>query len=274
VPNDLTAMAESNGPARRAASATSVAADASGRLASFHLLASGSAFSTNVFAARVLSYGVAGAIGPSPAGPGDSWRARREAFEDGWQHGRRFVYGALNAGGMGAEDFGTFCLVVGDPQASAPVALAVFPGDSAQRYTTGAVTVDHARAESEATAWADRADLAVTERGAEVLARPQDQWPEVLCGPGRYLEVVRAGHLPVSMVSEVRTRFSYRERLDELDARRELESEILSPDQANELDAYDVVQGWCRSLGVTVTDVPDQETLDGEHHAAGNGTLW
>jgi hypothetical protein len=172
---DLTAAADANGPGRRAASAAAIASDASGRLAAFRDLTAGSAFATNVFAAKIVSYDACHQIVPSGSAATidrhDKWRSRREAFEAVWDHGDRFVYGAVNAGGVGVESFGLFCIVVPHPEASTPAALAVFPSDSAQRYTTpDATVVEPARAQSEATAWGDRADMAVTEKAAEALA--------------------------------------------------------------------------------------------------------
>jgi hypothetical protein len=257
VASDLTATAEANGPARRAAAAAAVAADTSGRLADFGALASNSWFGTNVFATKLSSYGRVGEITPSAAKPSDAFRPRREAFEDAWDHGRRLVYGTVNAGGMGAENFGAFCLLVVAPDAGAPLALAVFPDDSAQRYTTSPAAVDVARASSEATAWADRGDLAVVERGAEALSSAEDGWPDLVCRADRYFEAVRAGAFPTSMVTEVRTRAGFKDWLDELDAHRRLLGAVLEPDESNALDAYDVVQGWRRSTGVILATVPD-----------------
>lgn len=255
--SDLTAAAAANGPARRAAADAAVTADTTGRLADFATLASDSQFSTNVFAAKVTSYGRTGEITPSVAHATDPWRPRREAFEDVWDHGRHLVYGAVNAGGIGAEDFGAFCLVAGAPEAGAPLALAVFPGDSAQRYTTSAAVVDVARAVSEATPWPGRGDLAVVERGGEALASTEDEWPDLVCRADRYFEVVRAGTFPTSLVTEVRTRAGFMDWLDDLDAQRRLEGVVLDPDQSNALDAYDVVQGWRRSTGLVLATVPD-----------------
>jgi len=255
--SDLTATAEANSPARRVAAAEAVAADSTGRLADFGTLAADSWFGTNVFAAKLSSYGRVGGITPSVANPSDSMRARREAFEDAWEHGRDLVYGAVNAGGMGAETYGVFCLLVGEPDAGAPLALAVFPGDSAQRYTTSPATLDVARAESEATAWAVRGDLAVIERGAEALISAEDEWPDLVCRADRYFEVVRAGDFPTTMVTEVRMRAGIRDWLDELDAHRRLLGADLDPDESNALDAYDVVQRWRRATGVVLATVPD-----------------
>jgi hypothetical protein len=73
-----------------------------------------------------------------------------------------------------------------------------------------------------------------------------------LCHDDAYLEVVRAGHFPIALIVEVRMRPAYQNRLDDLDARHRLTHEILAPDEANELEAYQALQGWNRRLGVTI----------------------
>lgn len=113
-------------------------------------------------------------------------------FEAIWNHGRRFVYGAVNAGGMGTEGFGPFCIVVDDPGASAPAALGVVPADSASRYCSRDGTVDRARALGEVIAWSDRGDLVAVERANDVSGVPPDEWTVVVCRSRRYLEALVA----------------------------------------------------------------------------------
>ncbi|MGI8683770.1 MAG: hypothetical protein ACR2MO_01480, partial [Acidimicrobiales bacterium] len=168
--HDMTATAKANRSAIRAAADASVAADSSGRLAAFRRLVTSSSFTTNVSAHKVTTFGRVGELldarqydveqagGDRTAGLDafavrqGAWLARREAFEDLWHHGRRLVYGAVNAGGMGTEGlFGPFCLGSADPTTPVPDALAVFPGDSAQRYTTDAADCDGEQARREAT---------------------------------------------------------------------------------------------------------------------------
>jgi hypothetical protein len=272
---DLTATAAANTGARRAAADAVIAGDGSGRLAALRDLVGGSAMSSNVSADKVMAFDRAGAVvharqfcvdeagGDEAAGLAAfaalqaEWLVRREGFEDLWDHGRRFVYGAVNAGGMGTEGrFGPFCLVVADPEQPPPDALAVFPADSAGRYTDEVGAVDDGAVKSEATAWAARGDLAVTERGDEALGVGDDQWSAVVCQPGRYLETVRAGSLPVERVAELRLRASFRATLDRLRARA-VRRDILIPTDANLAAAYDVANRWRRSHGLSIDDVPD-----------------
>ena len=272
---DVTATAAANTAARQAAADASITSDTTGVLSALRALVRGSTISTNVSADKLLTYDAEGAVlhareaavrtagGNEPAGLAafaahqGAWLQRREGFEDLWNHGRRFLYGAVNAGGMGTEGkFGPFCLVVPDPERSAPDALAVFPGDSATRYTNDGGDVHEVAAASEATAWAARGELAVLERGVEALASAASSWPEVVCREDHYLEVVRAGGLPVTEVSELRLRESFRTRLDRLRA-RVVRRDALTPEDANLAAAYDVANSWRRSHGLAIIDVPD-----------------
>ncbi|MGH9277285.1 MAG: hypothetical protein ACRD12_04165 [Acidimicrobiales bacterium] len=246
-------------------------ADTSGRLRSFREFAmEKSHFSTNVDCFKIVAFHDVGEIvdarrvcvhragGDEAAGLAayariqDDWMARREAFEDLWHHGRRLVYGAVNAGGMGTP-FGIWCLVA-DPEQPAANALGVFPDNTARRYAETSGVADGSRAAGEVTAWADRAELAVVERGAEAVASADEEWPDVVCGDDRYLEVARAGPWPVAACGEVRMRAELRARLDELWAQEET-GELLPVDEANEVAAYRVVDAWRKAHATTVTEI-------------------
>ena len=269
---DLTATAVANGTVREANAADTVAADASGTLRRFFNMVDRSTFSSNIDASKAYVYDLSGEVldarryhtavarGDSGAGLKNfgadrSWVVRREAFEDIWLHGRTFVYGAVNMAGMGAEGrFGPFCLVVADPTDPTPAALAVFPGDSAQRYTGPSGAVNRTAAVAEATAWHNRADLIVIERASTARQANQSDWPEVVCQPDRYFEVTRAGTLPIQAITEVRMREELLERLRELRA-REMAGESLQPDERNEVRAYDAFRRWRRMHRMTITAV-------------------
>lgn len=271
MPNDLSATAAANSADRRASAAPIVEADASGAVRRFADLVSASAWSSNVFADKVSVFNAAGELldarryhvavaGDETAGLAAfaagqrAWLARRQAFEDLWDSGRRLVYGAVNAGGMGVEEFGHFCLVVADPTAVDPDALAVFPADSAQRYTTAGGDVDASAASAEATAWADRVDLAVVECGRDVLAMEEGMWPAAVCRAARYLEAPLAGTLPTALVAEVRMQAETRERLEDLEA-VEIAGEALAPVQRNEVAAFEALLGWERAGGTRIVVV-------------------
>lgn len=178
---------------------------------------------------------------------------RREAFEDLWDRGRELVYGAVNAGGLGADMYGEFCLVIANPPRSSPAVLAVFPGDSMQRYTELPDVVHEAKAMEEVTSWLDRGHLAAIERCTEV-EDDEAVWPGLVCSHDRYLEVVMAPGSAMSSVDEVRLPTGYIAELDELQAQDAL-GEDLTGEERNQIAAYDVIQSWRRSHGTTITEV-------------------
>lgn len=184
------------------------------------------------------------------------WLPRREAFEGLWRHGDRLVCGSLNAGGMGAETFGPFCLVVDHPSQPVPDALGLFPSDSLVRYTTADGSVDRHAAVAEVTGWDEHSDLGVVERGGDALGQAEERWPSIVCSSDTYLEVVRAAALPVPALGAVRFREDYRRRLDELQARELVGEEITGPSR-NEVAAYSAVNRWRSAHGTLIEDAGD-----------------
>lgn len=272
MPRGLSATAEGNSTARRAEADKMLTADTTGSGEALLAFASATAFSTNVSADKVAVYEEAQAVLDTrqyhiAAAGGDEsmglaafaaaqadWLVRREAFEDLWEGGRRFVYGAINAGNMGTEGrFGPFCLLLESPQDYA-TDLAVFPGDSASRYTDTAGTVDDTTAVEEATAWSDRGHLVLIERLDACAARPQEDWPGAVCTPEKYLEVAIAGRMPLESIAEVRVRPGTLERLRRLRALR-LAGEALTSIEANEAHAYEILAGWRRASRTRLAEV-------------------
>jgi hypothetical protein len=269
---DLTATAEGNSHARCAAAREKLEADTSRSLASFRDFVEKSAFATNVRLEKVVAYEEAGGIidgraycilcsaGDTVAGlerfasSQNRYFLGRENFEDLWEHGRRFVYGAVNAGGMGVEEFGPICLVVADVEAEVPDALGVFPEDTVKRYTDAGSGVDEGRALSEVTMWDDRSDLAVVERANEAVTAAQAGWPPLLCSDDGYLEVVVTGPLPLKAIAEARLPDALRARLDELRAKYLLEEPMTMVEQG-EAHAYDVLHRWRHRHGTAIDRV-------------------
>jgi hypothetical protein len=161
----LIRVAERNSTACRVVAYDRVRADSTGQLADFLAFVSSSVFSSNVPASKVIAFDEVkafldsrslfqrGCKGDRRAGlrafrvAQGSWYVPRVRFEALWNYGREFVYGVVNAGGLGADGpFGQFCLVIANPHANAPKAVAVFPANSAERYASGAGNVDGGRA--------------------------------------------------------------------------------------------------------------------------------
>jgi hypothetical protein len=262
MPLSLNRAGARNSVRIREAARQLVERDHTGVLARFRMFAERSVFSTNVSADKIALFDAHGAIldarrieqaradGDRAAGlrafrlRQRGYYARRAGFEALWNHGRGFVYGAVNAGGMGTGGrFGPFCIVVRDPGTSAPAALGVVPADSASRYCSRDGVVDRARALDEVVAWGDRAELVAVERAADALAVPHDEWAGAICRPGRYIEAIVAPGPPLGTVDAVRLRKDHLERLEELRADR-LDEGPLSNTDARQLLAFETLQQW------------------------------
>ena len=219
-------------------------------------------FSTNVSADKIELFDARGAIVDARAieqarAGGDraaglrafrhrqaGYFVRRARFEAMWNHGRRFVYGAVNAGGMGTEDqFGPFCIVVGDPSASAPAALGVVPDNSVSRYCSSGGVVDRTRALDEVVTWSDRADLVAIERESEALVVPPEGWPAAICRPRRYIEAIVAPGPPLAALGAVRLRADHLAWLEDLRAAG-IDDASRSNTEGHGLLAFETLQRW------------------------------
>jgi len=273
MPLSLMSAARRNRTAVRAAARALIRADGSGTLTRFHALAGGSGFSSNVSADKITVFHKTGSIldarsiaqhragGDRRAGlrafrcDQRTWYTRRVRFEAIWRFGRQFVYGAVNAGGMGTEArFGPFCLVIGDPERSSPAALAIFPSNSAARYCSREGAVDDASARNEVVPWPGRADAATIQRGAEALATPEPHWPVVLCSASAYLEAVIAPSPARDALSAVRVREAYLERLEDLEGRL-LAGDTLHGADSHEATAFEALNEWRRTSAIAIESV-------------------
>jgi len=246
--------------------------DPTGTVRAFLVLASGSAFSTNVTAGKIEVFDSRGAIvdarrvkvhlaGDEAAGSlafeGEQgqWLALREGFEALWRDGHRIVYGAVNAGGMGVErpSFGPFCLVVADPAPQADE-LAVFPADSAVRYCSPTGAVDRERARSEAVTWRCRGHLATIERGHEARTTAPSAWPLLICNPSRYLEAVVTPGPTLEAIDAVRVRGEYLARLEDLKAEA-VDTELDPSVELHELIAFEALNRWRTAYKLDIESV-------------------
>lgn len=272
MPLSLNRAARRNHAGTIAAAQAAVAADPTGALDAFRDLARDAKLSTNVTADKIGVFDAAGALldaravaqwragGDRAAGlrafrlAQGAWYVRRVRFEALWTDGRKLVYGALNAGGVGADRFGKFSVVIAEPGGERTSSLALFPSNSAERYCSPDGVVDRDRARDEAVAWTDRADLAAVERADEAIAAPPADWPAVLCNPDRFIEVVTAPAPMIAAVESVRLRATYLERLQKLEARA-LAGDQLPGSERHELEAFETLHRWRRVHGVDVEGV-------------------
>ncbi|MDQ1247041.1 MAG: hypothetical protein QG597_1411 [Actinomycetota bacterium] len=172
--------------------------------------------------------------------------ASGEAFESHWCHGREFIYAVVLLDGPGLattvdDRFGNYCLVVHDPTLEKPEAVGVFPGNSVERYAPPGRggPLDESLCDKEATGWQDRADLLTVKHQADIPGIEPDRWGWLICHPEPggdvFAEVVRAGELALTALSEVRIPRGHYRHLRRLHQRREGR---LCARERSDLDAY------------------------------------
>ncbi len=76
---------------------------------------------------------------------------RRIHFDDAFDHGRQFRYGALNIGGLGPQNYGQFCTVLRSEFLAPNDSVAYLMRDSLRTYMQTEVDVNTARLQREVT---------------------------------------------------------------------------------------------------------------------------
>lgn len=181
----------------------------------------------------------------------ERWYRRRTAFEKLWKRGRSLLYGAVNSGNLGVYAHGGFCLVVEDPTRLPKAEWALFPGNSAKRYATLAGKPRTAKAVKEATAWKDRAELAIVKLGSSIETTHPAGWPELICRKSDFIEVAQIGGIPISAITEIRVGAANWKKLMDGVARKRRKLP-LDAGTAMDVKAADAIIGW----GVKIVRVP------------------
>lgn len=175
-----------------------------------------------------------------------SWFARRQSFEDLWDNGRSFVYGAANPGHEGTGgSYGPFCLVIRPARVSGSDS-AVFPGNTALLYGRDSGGADAAAAHAQAGCWGFVEHVAVATFGDGIAPKPLNLWPRLVCNESEFIEVVTAGPIAFSDVIEVRITEAH---LRDLNAWSELDRQgkLTDTKKQNGVAGWRTVKQWIRT---------------------------
>ncbi|MBM4083794.1 MAG: hypothetical protein FJ272_03310 [Planctomycetes bacterium] len=115
---------------------------------------------------------------------------RRLAFEDSFESGRQFRYGALNTGGAGCVKFGIFCILLKPEYAEPEKPLAYVMGDSLTEYTDATGKVDLERLSKDVSTHSHRQYLAAAKHVNVLENVEQHQWAALVCGDSGYIEAI------------------------------------------------------------------------------------
>ena len=203
---------------------------------------------TNTNAAKILCYDKAGALLDKRTALGqaaydaDTYAVRRDAFQDLWRDGRRFIYFAPNPGTLGAIGYGAYCLIV-NPAALDPADTGVFPKDSAQHYTAPPNAVFADEAYEEVGDWDMRADVALVHHGPDAAPMSPDQRAKLICGEDTYMEVVTVGPVPLDRVETLRVTQRFWDESDDLWWKWKAGG-LTAPEDRAKAKAYEALIGW------------------------------
>ena len=129
---------------------------------------------------------------------------RRVAFDDAFNHGQKFRYGALNAGGAGLPKYAPYCVVLKEEFQSSLADVAYLPGDSLEICFSARGSFDETVVERNATPHTHRRFLAGSECADEVLTVIRGEWPKLIGSIGRCFEAIFIGEVLLDTVNCVR----------------------------------------------------------------------
>jgi hypothetical protein len=133
------------------------------------------------------------------------WFARRACFDGTFDEGRQFLYGALNAGGLGLDYYGGVCVVF-SAQAFSDWRVAFTPGNSLELYTPDSAnpTLEIVRLKNDLGSEIHRHTVAGLKHAHEDLS-DRTTWSRLLCdGKDRFVEVIFVGNANHALVQEIR----------------------------------------------------------------------
>jgi hypothetical protein len=102
---------------------------------------------------------------------------RRVHFDDTFENGRRFRYGTLNIGGLGASRYGQFCAVLRSEFIETEDRLAYVMNDSLHDYMVTETEVDVSRLQHDSATHSDVPYLAGVKHARELAGKPESDWP-------------------------------------------------------------------------------------------------
>lgn len=146
-----------------------------------------------------------------------SYYERRVLFEESFEDGERFLYGALNIGGAGASEYGVFCVFLGDETFRA-IRNAFVPDNSLDLYVRSALmlALDDGALRKEVAAPAQRHCLAALKHACDMASVEPVDWPTMLCCRERFVEAIFVGDVSPELITELRISRNEMRRLSDL----------------------------------------------------------
>lgn len=130
--------------------------------------------------------------------------SRRINFDDTFQDGRRFRYGVLNIGGVGAGHYGIFCAVLNSDFVAPDTLIAYLMGDSLTTYMPTETEVDITILRQEVATHSHRHYLVALKHAGEFATSNCSEWATMVCCDDRYTEAIFVKDVDVSSIAVVR----------------------------------------------------------------------
>ncbi len=134
----------------------------------------------------------------------DAYYPKRQGFDEMFENSHEFNYGALNIGGLGAQAYGDYCVVLSDNFAMTAKDLVYLQSDSLNEYVNDFGEVDVSRLASESSTHEFRNFLAGIKLGNQIATVDESAWPSTLCSKRDYIEAIFSAEVRSGSVKEIR----------------------------------------------------------------------
>ncbi|MBF0550361.1 MAG: hypothetical protein HQK60_07490 [Deltaproteobacteria bacterium] len=138
---------------------------------------------------------------------------RRLAFDNAFEDGTRFRYGALNAGGVGLSLFGDFCMVLNRSFMESLNDAVYLPDDSLVCCFNELHQFDVEAVRRKVCPHTHRHYLVVIKHATVVQQTSREQWGRVILADGNYIEAIFTADIMPDHIAEVRVK---KDKYDEL----------------------------------------------------------
>ncbi|MBF0109155.1 MAG: hypothetical protein HQL76_08275 [Magnetococcales bacterium] len=142
---------------------------------------------------------------------------KRTRFEESFQRGHEFHYGALNIGGLGATKYGEICVVIDNrfwDRPFSPVAYLI--GDSLKIFMNHENQLEETKLKTSIASHAQRHHLMALKHRPDLDSWPRQEWSKNVCSEMEYIEAIFVQPLTLPYVQEIRIKKSDYDRLYDL----------------------------------------------------------
>jgi hypothetical protein len=132
-----------------------------------------------------------------------SYYEKRIAFDNAFNDGVRFRYGALNAGNLGLTKYGQCCIVLTRAFEESLAEVAYLPGDSLEICLREDAGLDENAVRKLPAPRSHRHVMVAVQRATEVPPVGKREWPGLVASDSRYFEAVFIGDVSLATVEYV-----------------------------------------------------------------------